>query len=668
MKKTIMNIRTMAALLIASAAFTACSNEDGAVIGEQPAATQTPQVYTLTLQAANATGAQHRALALDGTKLVAKWAAGDELTVINVTSMTPLGGTLTASNVSADGKTCTFSGMLTGTIEVGNQLALHYHATSGTQDGTLESAAAYDQANAIVTVASVDEGNITILESEASFNTTTAMLKLTLKDGSANALNATSLKMTVDGVDIFTASPTAATYTANGDGVLYFAVPRQMEAADKIVGVKSGGYPTEELFNTWMTNLNTYDVTFTATVGSDTYTATKTGYKLAAGKYYATELTMAKAPTYTLLSAATTSDQGKVVCAAGHLHDAKTAVPAGCTAVGILGKVTETGHGLILALKDATAQTWNTINGWTSVNTYAGTTLKVLPDDAARGANLTSYTALGTTAASNWAVAQKSDYEAIFTNLGSMKSDTYGTTYDDNVNAYITTGVGGTELSSGYFSATEHIEGWNAAWAFTSYYWQSKTKTVSSSVRPVLGFGGDAAPAYTMAASATASDKDKLICTDGHIHAYGADAACTKNRVAKIIYVGTTGDATYSHGLALALADEVSMMNWETAKTACSNKNTSTPVTDATWLLASKEQWDYMIGEDGADGYDNLRDGFNSVGGTNLEQVPPYYWSSTEDNDDSSLARIFRFDNGEWTFGNKGNDDDDVLTRACLAF
>ena len=297
MKKTIMNIRTMAALLIASAAFTACSNEDSAVIGEQPAATQTPQVYTLTLQAANAMGAQHRALELDGTKLVAKWAAGDELTVINVTSMTPLGGTLTASNVSADGKTCTFSGTLTGTIEVGNQLALHYHATSGTQDGTLESAAASDQANAIVTVASVDEGNITISESKASFTTTTAVLKLTLKDGSANALNATSLKMTVDGVDFFTASPTAATYTANGNGVLYFAVPRQMEAADKIAGVKNGGSPTEELFNTWMTNLNTYDVTFTATVGSDTYTATKTGYKLAGGKYYATELTMEKQAT-----------------------------------------------------------------------------------------------------------------------------------------------------------------------------------------------------------------------------------------------------------------------------------------------------------------------------------------------------------------------------------
>ena len=153
---------------------------------------------------------------------------------------------------------------------------------------------------------------------------------------------------------------------------------------------------------------------------------------------------------YTLLSAATTSDYGKVVCADGHLHNAKTAVPAGCTAVGILGKVTSTGHGLILALQNAIPQTWNTIFGWASVTTYAGTTLKVLPDNAARGVQLTSYTVLGATAMSNWAVAQKSDYEAIFTNLGSTAAYWDGKPYDANVNAYITTGVGGAALYGEY--------------------------------------------------------------------------------------------------------------------------------------------------------------------------------------------------------------------------
>ena len=185
------------------------------------------------------------------------------------------------------------------------------------------------------------------------------------------------------------------------------------------------------------------------------------------------------------LSAATTSDVGRVVCTAGHLHDAKTAVPAGCTAVGILGKVTETGHGLILALQDATAQTGNTINGWTSTADYASTTLKVLPDAAAHG-SLTSYTTLGTTAVSDWAVAQKSDYEAIFTNLGSTNSDSNGTTYDDNVNAYITTGVGGAAISGSCWSATEY-DGGNV-WAFNHIWWGYSKKSDSYSVRPVLGF------------------------------------------------------------------------------------------------------------------------------------------------------------------------------------
>ena len=199
--------------------------------------------------------------------------------------------------------------------------------------------------------------------------------------------------------------------------------------------------------------------------------------------------------TYTLLSAATTADCGKVVCSDGHLHDAKTAVPDGCTAVGIIGKVTETGHGLILALQDATMQIWNTINGWASTTDYAGTTLKVLPDDAARG-SLTSYTALGDTPVSNWAVGQKSDYETIFTNLGSTTGGSDGKTYDGNVNAYITTGVGGTAISGGYLSATE-LSGYDA-WIFFSNYWSSEVKEDSDSVRPVLGFGGEATEEITV--------------------------------------------------------------------------------------------------------------------------------------------------------------------------
>ena len=204
---------------------------------------------------------------------------------------------------------------------------------------------------------------------------------------------------------------------------------------------------------------------------------------LVGGLYYV-DCTMASFP---LLSDATTRDVGKVVCAAGHLHPAKTVVPDGCTAVGILGKVTKTGHGLILALQDAPEQTWLDINGWNSVTAYAGTTLKQLLNDATRG-SLTSYTTLGKTTVSNWCVAQKSDYEAIFINLGSKKSDKDGYTYDANVNAYIT-GAGGTAIDGKYWSAS--VTNSNLGWSFGPY-WFEGIKWYSHGIRPVLGF---AAPA-----------------------------------------------------------------------------------------------------------------------------------------------------------------------------
>ena len=170
-------------------------------------------------------------------------------------------------------------------------------------------------------------------------------------------------------------------------------------------------------------------------------------------------------------------------------------MPIGCTAVGILGKVTETGHGLILALKDAPEQTWETINGWDPVPIFAGTTLKLLPNDA-RG-SLTGYFMLGDNIldhnyikVSNWCVAQKSDYEAIFTNLGST-TILDGMTYDDNVEAYITTGVGGTAMDDFYWSATEYEYDNLCAWYFCRGYWLGHTSGVKSnhnSIRPVLGF------------------------------------------------------------------------------------------------------------------------------------------------------------------------------------
>ena len=180
----------------------------------------------------------------------------------------------------------------------------------------------------------------------------------------------------------------------------------------------------------------------------------------------------------------------------------------------------------------------------------------------------------------------------------------------------------------------------------------------------IYNIARSAAPAAKAAAEATAEDKGKLIGTDGNIYAdVAAATAAGTTAVAKIIYLGTTGHATYSHGLALALTDE-GQMAWGAAMTACNTtKNTSTPVTGATWLLASKDQWEYMVGTNGAGSYTDLRDGFSGISGaSNLQSGE--YWSSWAA--DSNFAYPYHFGNGGWSYNNKGNGY--VRVRACLAF
>ena len=197
------------------------------------------------------------------------------------------------------------------------------------------------------------------------------------------------------------------------------------------------------------------------------------------------------------------------------------------------------------------------------------------------------------------------------------------------------------------------------------------TYSGTKKVKSVKAVKKAAAAAYTMAANATAGDVGKLICTDGHIHTYNADAACTKSRVAMIAYVGSeTGVAGYTHGLALALTDESSSgMYWNDAKTACTNKNTSATVESASWMLPSKDQWNKMIdacknvlgtNNDSQD----LRDGFISVGGSNLESQD--YWSSTE-YVYSNEAWMFNFGYDSW-YDYPKDESAYPLVRACLAF
>ena len=201
-------------------------------------------------------------------------------------------------------------------------------------------------------------------------------------------------------------------------------------------------------------------------------------------------------------------------------------------------------------------------------------------------------------------------------------------------------------------------------------------------------------------ANVTDGDLGKVIGADGNIYT-NADAAtaASTTAVAKIVYVGSdTGEAApYNHGLALSMSDANGGSNcaWTTSsgstvhtytttsstfasesglqynathntetypafKFAIANNSTAAPIGCSAWFLASGYQWEKMISAVG--GYASLRDGFSSVGGTNMQKVA--YRSSTEHS--SYSAWIFDF----FSSGSCRSDSkvDGYYVRSALAF
>ena len=452
MKKYFSNIFALAALLMAGAAFTACSSDDNSI--EQPANPVGEKTYTLTISASKGANASTRALKLETSgALTAYWENGDELSVLNSTKGEFLTGSLTAKN--ANGATATFSGALTGTIAVGDELHLFYHQPTGISDflaqtGTLESAAALDYAVAIVTVASVEGGEITISETSAIFQTQTPMLKLTLTDGT-NKLNATQLKvsatMTVASLpmteDIATFTLAPATYTTNGDGILYFALPSKTNVAAALVDKIKAKVPSIApmvTIDAVKTALDGATLTYTATVGSDTYTATKdNGYTFAAGKYYAGTLTMKKALTYPIALSAVTSDYiGSVVTTDGNVYATATdAVTASKLPAAMIAYVSGTGHGLALALADEASQiNWDTANGASGA--------------AAHTPIVTGY---------SWKLPSKDDWENMINAAGG---------YEALRDGFSSVGGNNLEEEDYYWSSTDYEDDSNKAWYYYS--------------------------------------------------------------------------------------------------------------------------------------------------------------------------------------------------------
>lgn len=266
MRKTLKDIRMLASLLLAGAALLSCSSDD-----ETPASTpetpETPKTCTMTVQATK--GADTRALAVDGTELASTWTAGDVVTVLSSDEATTY-GKLTAQSSGA-------STTLTGTLETapanGASLLLKYLSASyGAQDGTLTGTdnsidKVCDYSTATVTATVTGDGSDKHVTTDAaSFANQQAIVKFTLTDGT-NAINATALTVS-DGTNNITLSNIPAdTYTANGDGVLYVALP---------------GFSGKT-------------VSLTAATSSSVYTYSKGSITFDDSKFYRIQVTMAPA-------------------------------------------------------------------------------------------------------------------------------------------------------------------------------------------------------------------------------------------------------------------------------------------------------------------------------------------------------------------------------------
>ena len=176
---------------------------------------------------------------------------------------------------------------------------------------------------------------------------------------------------------------------------------------------------------------------------------------------------------------------------------------------------------------------------------------------------------------------------------------------------------------------------------------------ISRSVAP-------ATPALTL----TSPTVGQVIGSDGKNYAAGS-LPTGVTAVAMIAYVSG------SNGLAIALSDESTTMDWSTATTTAA---AHTPVfTNGTWKLPSQDEWKNMFKAFGGNesSYSGLQTAITNAGGTALQHDKDY-WSSTENADytEQVLCMFIDMEEGYFVYykSYKMKGATNVLVRPVLAF
>jgi hypothetical protein len=160
-----------------------------------------------------------------------------------------------------------------------------------------------------------------------------------------------------------------------------------------------------------------------------------------------------------------------------------------------------------------------------------------------------------------------------------------------------------------------------------------------------------------------ADDLGKVLCTDGSLYATVSDAtSASKTAAAMIAYIDTENNK----GLAIALSDEASTMDWSTANGASGAAAHTPAVTGQTWKLPSQDEWKQMFGANGGNqsSYTGLNTALGNAGGTAL-QADVNYWTSTSST--STIAYRVNIAGGHATI-NPLLKTQTCKVRACLEF
>ena len=267
---------SMAALALA---MVACSNEDSALENAAPARQQGAMKFTATL-AAPGSGATTRTeytevtSGVDAGNINVAWKAGDQIYLFDEEEGQEC--TATVGTPAADGS-ATISGTFDYEVEAGEDITATYPASAKNDDFNAKFASqagtlAYIQDNLDLrkgtSTISVD-GDQATLATALQMESQIAIWKLTLQDNAATPAALSATKVTIKNGSTVIAATTDITATS----AVYLAL------------------------NLMKGDISGADITIEATVGSDTYTYSKSGVSLAKGNYYQSTLKMTKAPT-----------------------------------------------------------------------------------------------------------------------------------------------------------------------------------------------------------------------------------------------------------------------------------------------------------------------------------------------------------------------------------